>query len=222
MKQLLPKKLEPIQQRVLQVIAESQLTKLFYLTGGTTLSSFYLHHRYSEDLDFFSETEFDPTIVTTFFKSQQSTIKYQTFDIQTSFNRFLVFLSLPGKKVLKTEFTYYPFPRIERKGCYQQLEIDSLIDIGTNKLFTIAQQPRSRDFIDLYYILKSATFTLPDLYRHAKIKFDWHIDPLQLLSRFTQIDESDFVMIYKPLTVATVRRYFEKQILGFSNQILKK
>ncbi|MDD4310358.1 MAG: nucleotidyl transferase AbiEii/AbiGii toxin family protein, partial [Candidatus Cloacimonetes bacterium] len=25
----------------------------FYLTGGTALDRFYLHHRYSEDLDFF-------------------------------------------------------------------------------------------------------------------------------------------------------------------------
>ena len=27
----------------------------FYLSGGTALSAFYLQHRYSDDLDFFSE-----------------------------------------------------------------------------------------------------------------------------------------------------------------------
>jgi len=27
------------------------------LSGGTALSEFYLHHRFSEDLDFFSEKE---------------------------------------------------------------------------------------------------------------------------------------------------------------------
>ncbi|MEX0681616.1 MAG: nucleotidyl transferase AbiEii/AbiGii toxin family protein, partial [Balneolales bacterium] len=27
----------------------------FYLTGGTALSRFYLHHRFSEDLDFFAD-----------------------------------------------------------------------------------------------------------------------------------------------------------------------
>ncbi|MDP3956788.1 MAG: nucleotidyl transferase AbiEii/AbiGii toxin family protein, partial [bacterium] len=31
----------------------------FYLTGGTALAAFYLRHRYSEDLDFFSEKEVD-------------------------------------------------------------------------------------------------------------------------------------------------------------------
>ena len=35
------------------------IAQKFYLTGGTALAGFYLSHRYSEDLDFFSETEFD-------------------------------------------------------------------------------------------------------------------------------------------------------------------
>lgn len=34
------------------------LRKQFYFTGGTALSAFYLHHRESEDLDFFSERDF--------------------------------------------------------------------------------------------------------------------------------------------------------------------
>ncbi len=38
---------------------EKFLKQNFYLTGGTPLAAFYLRHRYSEDLDFFSETEFD-------------------------------------------------------------------------------------------------------------------------------------------------------------------
>lgn len=39
----------------LEQIKKSEfLAKNFYLTGGTALAAFYLHHRYSEDLDFFS------------------------------------------------------------------------------------------------------------------------------------------------------------------------
>jgi len=43
----------------------------FYLTGGTALSEFYLNHRYSEDLDFFSEREFEIKDVTLFIKSKK-------------------------------------------------------------------------------------------------------------------------------------------------------
>jgi predicted nucleotidyltransferase component of viral defense system len=41
----------PLQDKVLKIIA--QLPVDFYLTGGTVLSRVYLHHRYSDDLDFF-------------------------------------------------------------------------------------------------------------------------------------------------------------------------
>ena len=40
----------------------------FYLTGGTALAEFYLHHRYSEDLDFFSENEVDARGIFVFFE----------------------------------------------------------------------------------------------------------------------------------------------------------
>lgn len=39
-----------------EVAKNPSLSRNFYLTGGTALAGFYLHHRYSEDLDFFSET----------------------------------------------------------------------------------------------------------------------------------------------------------------------
>ena len=41
------------------IAAEKSISDRFYLTGGTALSEFYLQHRLSEDLDFFSEDEFE-------------------------------------------------------------------------------------------------------------------------------------------------------------------
>ena len=38
-----------------QIKNNQYLTDNFYFTGGTALSYFYLNHRYSEDMDFFSE-----------------------------------------------------------------------------------------------------------------------------------------------------------------------
>jgi len=60
------------------------------------------------------------------------------------------------------------------------LEVESLFDIAVNKIFTIYQKPRSRDFIDIYFILKEKNWFVADLLKNAKIKFDWHIDPTQL------------------------------------------
>ena len=43
--------LYPFQDEVLQII--NLVETGFYLTGGTAASRGYLHHRYSDDLDFF-------------------------------------------------------------------------------------------------------------------------------------------------------------------------
>ena len=43
--------LYPLQDKVLETIGK--LPVRFYLTAGTALSRAYLHHRYSDDLDFF-------------------------------------------------------------------------------------------------------------------------------------------------------------------------
>jgi predicted nucleotidyltransferase component of viral defense system len=50
-------KLYPFQDEVLKII--NRLETGFYLTGGTAASRGYLHHRYSDDLDFFVNDEAD-------------------------------------------------------------------------------------------------------------------------------------------------------------------
>lgn len=48
------------QKLALKLIANTELAKHFYFGGGTALSHHYLQHRYSEDLDFFNQQEFEP------------------------------------------------------------------------------------------------------------------------------------------------------------------
>ncbi len=56
------------------------ITNNFYLTGRTALAEFYLHHRYSEDLDFFSETEFEIQGVLSALKGIQKEAEIKKFD----------------------------------------------------------------------------------------------------------------------------------------------
>ena len=58
------------QKEVLELISrEDYFTKKFYLAGGTALAEFYLQHRLSEDLDFFTEKqEVNPTPIVRFFE----------------------------------------------------------------------------------------------------------------------------------------------------------
>ena len=54
----------PEQKLIFDQIKNNQyLTENFYFTGGTALSYFYLNHRYSDDMDFFSEKKIDQSII---------------------------------------------------------------------------------------------------------------------------------------------------------------
>ena len=81
------------QQKTLSRIAgEQSLAKHFYLTGGTALAAYYLNHRLSEDLDFFSEQEFDPPVISAFFKKISAEAGIQSVSFEQSFNRNIFFL----------------------------------------------------------------------------------------------------------------------------------
>lgn len=65
----------PSQKLVLEELANFKpLRSQFYLTDGTALSVFYLSHRYSEDLDFFSEQELKNEVVNNFMRKISSRI----------------------------------------------------------------------------------------------------------------------------------------------------
>ena len=171
------------QRKVLSLLSKEPLfVNNFYFTGGTVLAEYYLKYRLSEDLDFFSIKEIDNLWLSTLTKKIKNNLGADKIDLQQSFNRNLVFITI-GSEVLKTEFTYFPFPQIEKPKIIEGIKIDSLIDIAVNKFFTIYQKPSARHFIDLYLILKTGKVKWEDLARLARNKFDTVIDPLQLGSQ---------------------------------------
>lgn len=188
------------QKHLLQIFfSNSDIKKNFYLTGGTALAEYYLHHRYSEDLDFFTENEVDSMSIQVFLKSITDKVCIKSIDFQQSFNRNLIFLHFDDE-VIKTEFTYYPFTQVETPQEIGIVKIDSLLDIAVNKTFTIYQKPRSRDFIDLYFIIKEKGWSFTDLRKKARIKFDTHMDPLQMAQQLLEVDHlEDFPLMFVPL-----------------------
>ena len=210
------------QQAVLSVISsETAICKYFYLTGGTALAEFYLQHRFSEDLDFFSEKEFDSQSISVFLRKNSKKLGIDKIEYQQNFNRNLFFI-YAGSEIIKTEFTFFPFPRIEKKTKRGKLFIDSLTDIAANKIFTIYQNPRARDFIDLYFIIKKTDWEISDLVKKAKVKFDWHIDPLQLSSKFLLAKEvRDYPVMIKKIDHKVWQDYFMREAKKLEKRILR-
>jgi hypothetical protein len=102
------------QAKILEAIScDEEICRNFYLTGGTALAEYYLQHRLSEDLDFFSEKEFDIQAINIFFGKNKKRLGIKKIDFQQSFNRNFIFLRLKDE-VIKTEFTHFPLPDIEK------------------------------------------------------------------------------------------------------------
>jgi predicted nucleotidyltransferase component of viral defense system len=207
---------------LLEEIGKSEfIAQNFYLTGGTALAGFYLNHRYSEDLDFFSENEFDILQVDIALKKIKEKQGILRIDFQQSYNRNLFFLHFPGE-IIKTEFTYFPFPRIEKGPEKYGIQIDSLIDIAVNKLFSIYQRTQARDYIDLYAFIKKENYTIEELIKKAKIKFDWHIDLLQLGSQFVKVKEAkDYPRMILGIPSDKLEEFFLKEARKFKKEIIK-
>lgn len=197
------------------------LTDNFYLTGGTALAAFYLQHRYSEDLDFFSENEFDVSNLNIFFNQIKKELGILKIDFQQNYNRNLFFLHFEDE-ILKTEFTFFPFKRIEDGRSEYGVETDSLIDIAVNKLFTIYQRCKARDYIDLYLICREKGFLIDELTKKAKIKFDWHIDPIQLGTQFIKSKEAtDYPRMIKNVSNEEWQNFFMAEAKKLKKEIIE-
>lgn len=209
------------QVRFLEVIKGSaDIARAFYLTGGTALAAFYLNHRESEDLDFFSEKEVEPLVVEVFLKVNKDTLGFENFEFQRSFNRNLFFLHFKND-VLKTEFTYFPFTPLDKAISDGFLKVDSLRDIAVNKTFMISQQTRARDFVDLYFIIKKTGWLLKDLAGAACLKFDARVDLIQFGAQLIKIKElKDIPKMVISLDLAGLEDFFLGEAAVLKKDIL--
>lgn len=215
--------LTPLQKKFISSFSKnSAFRERFYLTGGTALAAYYLNHRYSEDLDFFSYAEIDILALDVFLKALKAALKVKKMDFQQSFNRNIFFLHT-NKEILKVEFTYFPFELIEKPIKKDGIYIDSLVDIATNKVFTISQNPRARDFIDLYFILKKyENLSFRQLLKIARSKFDWQIDPIQLGTQLVKAkDLKDLPRMLQKIDHEQWRNFFLAQAKFLSKEIFK-
>lgn len=200
---------------------ETQITKNFYLTGGTALAEFYLKHRLSEDLDFFSErSEVNPKSVEAFLQKIAPRLKIKEIKRSQFLGLVSFLLIFQDKNRLKVDFSYYPFPRIDEGAKYRNLEVDGIYDIATNKLHTLFMKPRTRDYIDLYFILKEKDYSLPKIIIDAKAKFDWDIDRITLASQFTRLKDftNELPKMLKPFDFKKMEDFY----LGLAKQLEDK
>ena len=124
------------QKKVIKFIASADKLSTFYLSGGTALAGYYLYHRISDDLDFFSYKDIDPIFIHKVAEDLKDVIGGASARFSRLYDRNQFFYTVDGDEY-KVEFTKYPFPQLEKVSLLDGLRIDSERDIAVNKLLTI-------------------------------------------------------------------------------------
>jgi predicted nucleotidyltransferase component of viral defense system len=146
---------------LLEEFVKSDLSDAFRLAGGTALSAFYLEHRLSEDLDFFSYEKIPFYLPENFLKSLSFV---DAISHTRLFDRNIFNLRLKDGTALKTKFTYYPLKNIETDVIIDGLHVDGFLDLMVNKLCAMADRSDAKDYIDIYCALTSADLDINEMF----------------------------------------------------------
>lgn len=144
----------------------------FYLTGGTALSAFYLGHRLSEDMDFFTDAEEKMAPIEFLTGIIRSLPSLDHLHFERLFDRRIFVATFKDNQILKVEFTSYPFKSLDDRLRVGKLVVDSLLNLITGKLFAMADRLDPKDFVDLYFVLKNKGLKLEILVKLTEERFD--------------------------------------------------
>ncbi|WCL51192.1 nucleotidyl transferase AbiEii/AbiGii toxin family protein [Leptospira sp. GIMC2001] len=164
--------LYPLQDGVLSSIRKS--TTPFFLTGGTALSRAYLNHRYSDDLDFFVNSDNDFIIHVEQCLSQLLDDEYiwneKKFIKTKDFCQYFIYTNHKPDVVLKVDFVNdiaSHFGGILETELF--IKTDSVRNILSNKISALFRLA-AKDVVDLVYLAANYSFHWSDIINEAREK----------------------------------------------------
>jgi len=143
-----PDILTPLQRAVLDaVFAEEVFAQSFYLTGGTALAAWYLFHRYSDDLDLFTNDHSLELVWPTL----QRILPALGFAVESRTPQFIRLRHPEGLRVDVVHDVPFRVGVPVRQGAWL---VDTLENITLNKVAAIQGRLDVKDYVDLYLLLK--------------------------------------------------------------------
>jgi hypothetical protein len=180
---------EPSTLELLRSLQGKDYLKGFNLVGGTALA-LYLGHRTSIDIDLFSNFSFDTVQLIELIQQDYSLQLYSTAPN-----------TLKGSiKNVNVDIIAHRYPYLNEPYYIGGIRILSEPDIIAMKLNAISVSgQRSKDFIDIYFILEEHKYSMADLIRFYQMKYsqdgDMHV--LKSLIYFNDVDLSDWPVLLR-------------------------
>ena len=179
---------EILSKRAVRIVASvSDKIEDFYLAGGTGLA-LQLGHRFSEDLDFFSEKPFNVDAV--IFAIQPDSVFYAS--------KGTIHCEIDGVRI---SLLFYSVPLVYPPRHWHNIVIADIRDIVAEKIKTISQRGSKKDFVDLYAVIrwKYSVAEICDIFRKRFGKSDinfYHV--LKSLAFFEDAEEEPMPRMKAP------------------------
>ncbi len=203
----LPSLLSPLQHAFLDEFFKQPIGQEFFLTGGTALAEYYLHHRYSEDIDLFTlnNTALADALVSMPAIARDLGATYEERVRTTSFQQAFLFSQGEELKIDFVRDVGTQFGAHQRVG---NVIVDAELNIAANKVTAIFGRTAPKDFVDLYFLLQKG-YALDELMRLAQEK-DLGFTEFYFAGSLNQIRQVHALpRMIKPLTLEELRAFYE-------------
>lgn len=190
--------------RVLRLLADLPGIEDFYLAGGTALA-LYLGHRISGDLDFFSEINFDETILI------QKLSRLGKLSLEKKSEQTITGV-LDGVKV---SFIGYNYPLLAAFKNLNGAKIADISDIACMKIDAIASRGTKRDFVDIYFIVKEGRSLqeILDLFKEKYASLGYNmVHVAKSLVYFEDAENDAMPRMLASVSWEDVKQFFQKEI----------
>ncbi|MBI3360060.1 MAG: nucleotidyl transferase AbiEii/AbiGii toxin family protein [Chloroflexi bacterium] len=161
--------LSPLEQDILRAFFALDGAEAFVLTGGAALAEYYLQHRLSQDLDLFTLDEQVFVEIGDQLSELASKIGAEERPIRSLTTLNQVIFAREGQEI-KVDIVRDSGPAFGEPRQVDVVRVDSLENIGANKVTALLGRAAFRDYIDLYFILREGGLTFEHLVALAKRK----------------------------------------------------
>jgi len=209
-------KLYPLQDKILNVIAACDTN--FYLTGGTVLGRWYLHHRFSDDLDFFVNAAVDfPDQANRALGAIKNAGLGMSIDKRgEDFAR--IRCSAHGAELRVDFVNDVPYRSDTTHAVDQFPRVDGWWNILSNKITALGRR-EPKDVVDILFICRTYQFVWKEMFHEAMQKATG-IDPLDISVILSEFPKEFFSRIQWIVDFSFDAGYKDLQIIA--KDILQK
>ena len=140
----------------------------WYLAGGTALA-LQIGHRKSYDFDVFLKRNVPENLL---IKLNKNLSEHKIRPVINTKDELSVIID--GE--IKITFFYYPFAPLHKLIKTDYIDLLSLKDLASDKVYVIGRRGEWKDYVDLYFLLEKKKLSLDKIIKEAEKRFKGNFD----------------------------------------------